>query len=164
MNGIKDCRSCASETRPSIRSPSKEGRKCDWKPQVPTQEGASCTGRALAARSLQVPAAANGLESSRAAETMMPLGSAEVGPGASGLGMERAKLLCRAEDWEEDVKEEVRERPMRWPKARHSLGWVASAKPCRVGGSREHSGICLSFYLLCQFKLADPHAHVMPLR
>lgn len=94
---------------------------------------------------------------------MMPLGSAEVGLGASGLGLEIEELLCRVEGWEENLSEEVRERPMRWPQARHSEGWVASANPCRVGWAREHSGISLFFYLLCHFKLADLHANIMPL-
>lgn len=68
-------------------------------------------GRALTAcRSLQVPAAANGPGSSPAAENMMRLGSAEVGLGVSGLGLEIAKLLCRVKVWEESLNEEVRER------------------------------------------------------
>lgn len=81
----------------------------------------------------------------------MHWGSAEVGPAR---GMERES---RVADREDGLKEEERERPVRWA----NPGMGGQGQALQGGWSREHSGISLLFCLLCHCKSADLHAHVM---
>lgn len=88
--------------------------------------------------------------------------------GGSGIfrpgdGESEIPLSNITEDLEENLKEGLRERAMRWPEARHSIGWVASEKPHRWGRkSRELSRIgSLFFSLLCHFNFADLHTKVV---
>lgn len=59
---------------------------------------------------------------------------------ALGLGGERGKSLCLIARFGRGGKAE---KAMRWPEARHSLGWVARENLWGggEGWSREHSGI-----------------------
>lgn len=64
---------------------------------------------------------------------MMPLGSAEVGLGASGLGLEIEELLCRVEGWEENLSEEVKRETNEMAQVQALRGMGSQCKPLQGG-------------------------------